>query len=361
LFDTKSLGDGFTKRGGRSMKAAVFYGFEEGIKVEEVNKPNITPQQVLVRIKTCGICSGDVQRLAGAIKVKKTPIILGHEPAGTIAEVGADVKGFQEGDNVLMFATGCGECYYCRIGKDNVCDRIAEGFGLGRDGGYAEYVVAFPRELHILPKGLPFEAGSVLTASTGTVFHAIRMAQVIPGDTAVVYGSGCLGTQAIQLLKIIGAKVIAVDIIEEKLQMASALGADVVINARDKDPVYEVKKLTEGRGADLAFEVIGKPKTMLQAIDSVRRGGRILDIGSLAEPINLKMMPFIDEGLAMSKELSLLTISHCSRADLVKLLELISIRNINFEVGAAKVPLEKIQTGFDMKKEGKYLRVVITT
>jgi D-arabinose 1-dehydrogenase-like Zn-dependent alcohol dehydrogenase len=341
------------------MKAAVFYGPKEALKIEDVRRPEITPWQVLVRIRTCGICSGDVQRLAGLIKVK-TPIILGHEPAGTIVEVGSEVKEFHEGEDVIMFATGCGECYYCKIGKDNVCDKIAQGFGLGRDGGYAEYAVAYPRELLRLPEGLPFEAGSVLTASTGTVFHATRLAQVSPGDTAVIYGTGCLGTQALQLLKIMGARVIAVDIVEEKLDMASALGADEVINAREKDPVREVKRLTEGRGADVAFEIVGLPETMLQAIDSVRRGGKIMDIGSLAEPITLKMRPFLDEGLSLSKELSLITVSHCPRAEMVKLLELVRINKIDFEMGTAKVPLDDINRGFEMKREGKNLRVVIT-
>ena len=341
------------------MKAAVFYGPEEGLKLEEVGVPQITPQQVLVKIKTCGICSGDVQRLAGTIKVEKTPLILGHEPAGVIAEVGSEVEGFQVGERVVMFATGCGECYYCRIGKDNVCDKIAQGFGLGYDGAYAEYAVAYPKDLFRLPDGLAFEAGSVLTAPTGTAFHAIRLAQVGPGDTTIVYGTGCLGTQAIQLLKIVGARVVAVDIVEEKLDMASALGADIVVNAQDKDPVREVKALTEGRGADVAFEFIGLPRTMLQAIDSVRKGGKIMDVGSLGEPISLNMAPFSDTGLAMSKELSLNTVSHCPRAEMTKLLETVDINGIDFETGTARVSLDEIHRGFEMKKTGKNLRVVV--
>ncbi len=157
-----------------------------------------------------------------------------------------------------------------------------------------------------------------------------------------------------------GVRVIAVDIVEEKLDMARKLGAEVVINAQEKDPVKEVKSLTEGRGADLAFEIIGLPMTMLQAIDSVRRGGKIMDVGSIMEPISLKMMGFVDEGLSLTKELTLMTVSHCSQADMAKLLELISIRKIDFELGTAKVPLSDINLGFQMKKEGKYLRVLIT-
>lgn len=340
------------------MKAAVFYKPNEPLKVEDVKKPEVKPQEVLVRIKACGICRGDVQRVAGLIKVR-TPMILGHEPAGVVAEVGSEVKGFHEGDNVFMFAVGCGECYYCRIGKDNVCDKLAEGFGLSRDGCYAEYAIAYPQELYKLPEGISFEAGSVLTASTGTVFHAIGLAGVSAGDTAVIYGGGCLGTQALQILKIVGAKVIMVDILDEKLNMAKRLGADITINAREKDPAKEVRSLTDGRGADVAFEVIGLPKTILQAIDSVRKGGKILDIGSVMEPVNLKMMPFVDEGLSLNKELTLMTVSHCSRKDMTKLLELIDIRKIDFELGTVKVSLDEINRGFEMKKAGNNLRVVI--
>lgn len=133
------------------MKAAVSYGPNEGIRVEDVKRLEITPRQVLVRIRTCGICSGDVRRLAGRIKAKKIPMILGHERAGTIAEVGSQITGFHQSDNVVMFATGCGECYYCSIGKDNVCDKIADGFGLGYSGAYAEYAVAYPKDLFVLP------------------------------------------------------------------------------------------------------------------------------------------------------------------------------------------------------------------
>ncbi|MGD2157554.1 MAG: zinc-binding dehydrogenase [Anaerolineales bacterium] len=341
------------------MKAAVFYGPEEGLKLEDIKIPEITPHQVLIKVKSCGICSGDVQRLAGQIKVEKVPLVLGHEPSGVIAQVGSEVQAFKEGDNVVMFATGCGQCYYCRIGKDNVCDFIAQNFGLGYDGAYAEYTVAHPKDLFKLPEGLPFEAGSVLSAPTATAYHASKLGQVIAGDTTVIYGSGCLGTQAIQLHKIMGARVIAVDVVGEKLELAKSLGADEVINAKEKDPVKEVKRLTGGRGADVTFEFAGLPQTMLQAIDSVRRGGRIINVGSIPELIPLKMMPFVDEGLALTKELTLQTVSHCSRADMVKLLELVATNTIDFETGTARVPLEEIHRGFEVKKSGNYFRVAV--
>jgi threonine dehydrogenase-like Zn-dependent dehydrogenase len=162
-----------------------------------------------------------------------------------------------------------------------------------------------------------------MTASTGTAFHAITLADIHAGDTVAVYGVGCLGTQALQLMKIMGATVFVVDIREGKLDAAKKLGADVVINASETDPVKKIRELTGGRGADAAFEIIGLPVTMLQAIDSVRPAGKIIDVGSVMEPIQLKMMPFIDEGLVLNKELTLMTISHCSGKDMVKLMDIV--------------------------------------
>ena len=136
------------------MKAAVFYEPNKPLRIEEVKTPRIKSSEVLVKIKSCGICGGDLQRMEGLIKVE-TPIILGHEPAGVVAQVGSEVEGFNEGDRVAVVSVGCGECYYCIIGKDNICDHIADGLGIARDGCYAEYAVASPRQLYKIPQGIP--------------------------------------------------------------------------------------------------------------------------------------------------------------------------------------------------------------
>lgn len=340
------------------MKAAVFYEPNKPMRVEEVEDPDITSQEVLVRIKACGICRGDLQRVSGAVSVD-TPMILGHEPAGKVAKVGSEVEGFKPGDDVLLFAAGCGECYYCKIGKDNICQNLINEFGIGRDGAYAEYCKVHPRCLQKLPEGISYEAGSVMTASTGTVFHGITLADIHAGDTVVVYGAGCLGTQALQLMKIMGATVFVVDVRDRKLDMAKRLGADAVINAGETDPVKEIRALTGGRGADVAFEIIGLPVTILQAIDSVRPAGKIIDIGAVMEPINLKMIPFIDEGLALNKELTLMTISHCSRKDMAKLMDVVKQGRIDFDTGTLTLPLDEINRAFEIKKSSDNLRVVI--
>lgn len=342
------------------MKAAVFSATNQPLSVEDLPIPKIGPNEVLVKIHSCGICRGDVQRLQGLIKLARTPIVLGHKPGGTIAEIGSEVDGdWKVGDPVALFAVGCGECYYCKIGKDNVCVSIAAGLGLEKDGAYAEYVKVSPKQLYKMPEGISIEAGSVVTASTGTAYQAISLSGVTAGDTAVVYGAGCLGTQALQLMKTLGAAVIMVDIDDQKPEWAKQMGADHAINSKENDPVQTIRELTEGKGADVSFEMIGLPQTMLQAIDSVRPGGKIMDVGSVMEPISLKMMPFIDGGLSLTKELTLQTVSHCTRKDMQKLLEILAGGKMDFETGSVKVPLDDVNEGFRIKEDGKALRVLV--
>jgi threonine dehydrogenase-like Zn-dependent dehydrogenase len=313
---------------------------------------------VLVRIGSCGICGGDIQRMAGLIKVK-TPQILGHEPAGVVAEVGSEVDSFRAGNRVVLTAVGCGECYYCKIGLDNICDHIASGFGVGCDGAFAEYCRVPARQLFPLPEGMPLEAGSVLTASTGTVFHAIRKSGVVSGDTAVIFGAGCLGTQALQLLRLQGVRVFVIDIAEEKLELARKLGAAEAFDGKSRDVTAEIRNRTGGRGADVAFEMAGQPRTLGQALDCVRGGGTVVDVGSIMEPVSLKMMPFIDGGLSLSREITLMTISHYCRRDMTKLLDLLSHADLDFVSGTYKVALSEINHGFEVKRQGRHARVLV--
>ena len=340
------------------MKAGVFYKPNTEIKLEDVPVPQFGPRDVLVKITNCGICGGDIQRMAGQIKVN-TPQILGHEPAGTVEEVGSEAGEFKKGDRVVLTAVGCGECYYCKIGLDNVCDHIASGFGVGCNGAFAEYCKVPMRQLFKMPDSLPLEAGSVITASTGTVFHAIRQSGATSGDTAVTFGAGCLGTQAIQLLKVMGVRVYTVDVVDEKLELAKAVGAEEVFDGRTADVVKEIRDRTEGRGADVAFEIAGKPITVNLALDCVRRGGTVVDIGSVMEPVTINMMPFIDGGLCLSREITLKTISHYNRKDMSKLMELLGKVEIDFNTGTYKIGLSEINRGFDIKREGKHTRVLV--
>ncbi|MBI4584043.1 MAG: alcohol dehydrogenase catalytic domain-containing protein [Planctomycetes bacterium] len=343
------------------MKAARFYKPDAPLKVEQVPEPKAGPNEVLVNIKACGICRGDVQRHHGQIKVPLSPMILGHEPAGIIAEIGSDVDTeLKAGDPVAVVAVGCGQCYYCRTGRDNLCDAIPLGLGIARDGCYAEYAVASPRQLFKIPDNVPLEAGAIMAGPTGTAFHAINMAEAILGDTVVLFGAGCLGTQALQLLKMKGITTIMVDIADGKLEIARQFGADHVINSRRENPVAKVKELTDGYGAYAAIEFIGLPQTLLQAIDCLRKGGRVIDVGSVTEPFEISLAPFTDRGLALTKEVSLMTITHFKISEAQTLMRILAAGKLDFETGTAHVALDEINRGLQIKETSQeYFRVLV--
>ena len=343
------------------MKAARFYKPDEPFKIEDVPMPEMAPNQVLVNIKACGICRGDIQRYHGEIKVPQSPMILGHEPSGIVAEIGKDVvTDLKPGDRVAVVAVGCGDCYYCRKGLDNLCSAIPLGLGIAKDGCYAEYAAASPRQLFKLPDNAAIEVGAILAGPTGTAFHAINVADPSVGDFVVLFGAGCLGTQALQILKMMGVIVAIVDIYDEKLEMAKKFGADYTINATRQDPVAEVKKLTEGRGAYAAIEYIGLKQTLLQAIDCLRRGGRVVDVGSVMEPVEISLAPFSDKGLSLNKEVNLMTMTHFKISEAQTLMNIIASDIIDFETGTAHVSLDDINKGLDMKENDKdHFRVIV--
>jgi len=344
-----------------TMKAARFYRANEPFKVEEVPMPEIKPDQVLVKVKACGICRGDLQRFHGEIKLPFLPMILGHEPAGEVAVLGDNVKSnLKEGDNVAIIAVGCGECYYCRMGKDNCCDAVATGLGIAKDGCYAEYAIASPRQLFKLPAGVAIEAGAIMAGPTGTAYHAVNTSAAEAGETVVIFGAGCLGTQALQMLKMRGVTVIMVDIVDKKLNMAKKLGADVVINSKQQNPVSKVREITGGYGVCAAIEFIGLPQTILQGIDCLRKGGRLVDVGSVMTPFEISLAPFSDKGLSLNKEVSLMTITHFNIAEAQKLMSILATGNIDFETGTAHVSLDEINKGLEIKENSsEHFRVIV--
>jgi len=241
--------------------------------------PAVGEKDVLVRIKAAGLCHSDVHYRAGTSPVGPLPQTLGHEIAGIVEEVGAQVVNVKIGDRVcLHYLVTCGECYYCSTGNEQFC---VQGAMLGKhcDGGFAEYIAVPARNAVPLPDEIPFEQGAVLMCSSSTSFHALRKARLRPGETVAVFGVGGLGMSAIQLARTFGAlEVYAVDINESKLKLAGKYGA-IAVNSTKGDPVAEIHRLTGGRGVDVALEVIGLPQTMRQAVQSLAIFGRAVVVG----------------------------------------------------------------------------------
>lgn len=261
------------------MKAIRLTRIGEPLEAAEIPSPPFGPLDALVAVKAAGVCHSDVHYRAGTSPAGPLPLTLGHEVAGTVAEVGEAVDGWEPGDRVcLHYLVTCGHCRYCDAGREQFCVRGAM-IGKHRDGGYAETIVAPARSLFRLPEEIPFEHGAVLMCSSATSLHALHQARLKPGESVAVFGVGGLGSSAVQLARAFAAgQVLAVDIQPNKLALAERYGA-VPVDASASDPVAEIKRLTGGRGVDVALELIGLPQTMEQAFKSLAIQGRVAIAG----------------------------------------------------------------------------------
>lgn len=271
-----------------TMRAAQFVAVGQPLEVRDVPVPRPGPGEVVVRVRACGLCGSDVHiAVEGVTPTAFTPITLGHEPAGEVAEVGEGVTGWRPGDRVAVLALqSCGACEHCIAGRMQVCSsrRIA---GIHLDGGLAEYLVTPAPTLVALPEAVSFELGAIVSDAVATPFHALRdRAQLRAGETVAVFGVGGLGLHAVELARFMGAAlVVAVDTRPVQLERARAYGADVVVDASHGDPVEQVLEATGGRGVDVAAEFVGMQRTITSAVEATATGGRAVIVGLGPEPL----------------------------------------------------------------------------
>ncbi|MFB6178725.1 MAG: zinc-dependent alcohol dehydrogenase family protein [Halorientalis sp.] len=272
------------------MKAAVFHGVEEPLQIEDVEEPTAGDDQIVVETEACGICRSDWHAWKGDwswIGVMPTDgLVFGHEPAGTVVEVGDNVERFREGDQVTVpFNLSDGTCRQCRNGRGNICEQVVPlGFLKMAPGAFAE---KFPvRKADHNAIKLPENVDPVDVAALGcrfaTAFHGLaHRVDISPGDWVAVHGLGGVGLSAVHIADALGANVIGVDIIDEKLDKAESLGADETLNANDvKDVPQAVKRFTESsRGVDIAVDALGVAETCQNAVNSLGKGGQHLQIG----------------------------------------------------------------------------------
>jgi D-arabinose 1-dehydrogenase-like Zn-dependent alcohol dehydrogenase len=261
------------------MKAVRLVAAGRPLEMQEIDVPETGPKDVLVRVKAAGICHSDAHYRAGRSVVDPLPMTLGHEVAGIVEKVGADVTTLTVGDRVcLHYMVTCGDCVYCSQGNEQFCTS-GKMIGKYRDGGYAEYIGIPARSAFRLPDEIPFEQGAIMMCSSATSFHALRKARLQPGETVAIFGMGGLGMSALRLAQALGAlQVYAVDIERGKLEMAERFGA-LPIDASETDPVQEIWRLTGGGGVDVALELIGLPLTMEQGVKSLAILGRLAIAG----------------------------------------------------------------------------------
>ena len=256
------------------MKAVRLVETNHPLELHDIPVPQTGDSDVLVRVKAAGICHSDAHYRAGKSRVHPLPMTLGHEVAGVIEELGAEVKDFRVGDRVcLHYLATCGHCEWCADENEQFCT-TGQMIGKNRDGGYAEFIVIPARSVFKLPEEIPFAHGAVMMCSSATSLHALNKARLKPGETVAVFGVGGLGISAIQIAKALGAsEIFAVDIQPRKLELAKNLGA-IPANARDTDAVDAIRQHTSGRGVDVALELIGLPLTMQQAVRVLAIKGR---------------------------------------------------------------------------------------
>lgn len=278
----------------KTMRAQVVVAPQK-MELREVPVPNITDDEVLIKIKYCGICGSDYSIYMGKYVPERLPLITGHEFFGTIAKVGSNVKDFEVGERVAAdIVLNCGTCYFCRKGDGLLCQTF-EQIGIHTKdfpGGFAEYVKVPAKNAYKIPESIDDYHAAFIEPLTTTIQAAKRMDLRI-GSSFVVLGAG-LGILHACMAKLRGAApVIVIDGNSERLKMAKEMGADFVINYNETpDTIAEVKKLTNGIGADYVLEAVGTPKTYEQAFEMVRRGGKVEAFGICAEHDKMSLAPF---------------------------------------------------------------------
>jgi L-iditol 2-dehydrogenase len=303
------------------MKALVLTAYNH-LEYIEAPDPEVGARDVLIEVRACGICGSDVHGMDGSTGRRLPPIIMGHEASGVVAATGGAVSKWNAGERVTFDSNiYCGECYFCRRGLTNLCDR-RRVLGVActeyrQEGAFADYVAVPAHIVYGLPEDVPFDHAA-LVEPFAVALHAVNRARPSSGDFAVVVGAGVIGLCVIQCLKAAGCgRIAAIDVDRRRLDLALELGAEAALEVGAVDVPAEVAGRTDGRGADLAFEAVGIADTVWLAIDCVRKGGGLALVGNLAPNVELPLQTVV------TRELSLYG-SYVSRGEYADCLEMIA-------------------------------------
>jgi alcohol dehydrogenase len=278
------------------MRAAVYEEFQKPLTIQNVPAPTASKNGVVIKVEACGICRSDWHGWMGNDEDIKLPHVPGHELSGTVEETGAGVRNWKKGDRVtLPFVCGCGECPQCVSGNQQICDRQFQP-GFTAWGAFAEFVAIDHADTNLvrLPEEIDFVTASSLGCRFITSFRAVvAQGEISEGEWLAVHGCGGVGLSAIMIGSALGGRVIAIDISDEKLEFARAVGAAAVVNARTENPIEAIKEITGG-GAHVSIDALGHPDICFNSISSLRKRGKHIQVGLMeAEhrqtsiPINL--------------------------------------------------------------------------
>ncbi len=263
------------------MKAAVLQAVGQPLVLAEVPRPTLGPDEVLVQTRACGICGTDLHMHAGWGYQPALPFVMGHEPSGVVAEVGANVSRLAVGDRVVPnIFYACGDCFYCRTDRETQCAQLGGILGvLTHWGGYGEFFRIPARQLFPLPASISFAEGAVIADAVVTAVHAVQRGRVAPGETVAVLGVGGCGSAALQIAQLYGATAIGVDQSERKRAHALALGAAAAVNSQAVDPVAAVRAWAGGAGVQCVIDTVGSAASVPQSLAILARGGRLVILG----------------------------------------------------------------------------------
>src|SRR5438132_4474038 len=363
-------------------KAAILTALDQPLEIHDVELDSPHAGEVKIRMGASGVCHSDLSMQNGTI-MAAAPIVLGHEGAGVIEEVGEGVTNLKPGDHVVVsWVPQCGECFFCKRGQGELCkvaDASLASGGLldatprfswkgsplsqmAASGTFSEYSVIPAIGAVKIPDDVPLKVAALIGCGVLTgVGAALNTADIKEGDTVAVVGCGGVGLNVIQGARIAGAEnIIAVDMNETKLQLAKEFGATATVNASQGDPVSQVMSLTDERGADVAFEVIGLGPTIDQTISMTRRGGQAILVGVPRMDVMVKIPAFL--GLILQEK----TIKGCwygssnVHRDVPKLVELYKKGDLKRdELISREISLDQVNEAFDAMKTGEVARSVI--
>ncbi|MFH0813249.1 MAG: alcohol dehydrogenase catalytic domain-containing protein, partial [Pseudomonadota bacterium] len=338
------------------MKAAVIERFEAPLVIRDVEVPAIGPEEVLVRVRACGICGTDLKIISGQVSKVSLPHIPGHEIAGEVCEVGDQVKEVSIGDRVAVYSyLTCGQCRYCQAGRDSLCENLKGQVGTNLAGGMADFVKVPASNVLRTGSSIPFPQAALLNDAVSTPYHALRSrAELKEGDVLVIVGVGGLGLHAVQIAKILGAKVFSVDINDRHLEKAAELGADVVLNP-NRDDVAQVIYGESGRhGADVVMDLVGQPETLEQDLEWLCPGGKLLVVG-----YNLTRTFSVLPHTMITRELEILGCRSKNRREVAEVIRWVEEKKI-IPVVDELYSLARVNEAYDRLRSGEVMgRVVV--
>jgi L-iditol 2-dehydrogenase len=277
--------------------AAVWYGGKD-VRIEELPIPRVNNRDVLVKVKSSGICGSDLHAFEGRSKRRVPPLVMGHEFAGIVADAGVDVQDFRNGDRIVVEPKlSCGKCDACRNGKTNICSDL-KFIGLHAPGGFAEYVKVPAEDCHKLPDDVSFDEASIIEP-LAVAIHALEITPKKTDDLLVI-GAGVVGLLITMVAaKTTGRNVIVSDVFDYKLELAKKLGASVAINSKSRSLSEKVVELTIGKGVDAVIEAVGIQQTLQQAMTAVKKGGHVTVTGLQEQEMLIDVMKLVNHEITL--------------------------------------------------------------